>query len=344
MIRRCLPLFQTTLPKNRLNAYLRLIRHDKQIGTWLLAIPCWWGHALGFAATGTPAVDVAALCAGGALCMRSAGCIVNDMWDRDFDKQVERTKLRPIAAGEVSLPLAFSYLTAHMTVGLGVLLCLHPYSVFIGTLSVPLIALYPLCKRVTHLPQLFLGFTFNWGVLVGYSSIVGSMCWSTVLPMYAAGIFWTLLYDTVYAHQDKVDDIKIGVKSSALLLGDTKTPLHAFTACVTSLSCFSAYSAGLVVATPGLLVAGGCLHYSLHRVKLGTPASCSRFFSDNKYFGIVVAVALTFAAILLQNSSEKEKDKNSDSYFPNIYFSSNINKIRQVASGEREIGWSLLKI
>ena len=154
----------------------------------------------------------------GAIVMRAAGCVINDLWDRDLDKKVERTKERPLAAGTVNAKQAMSFLAGLLTAGLLILLSMNRLTVILGIMTIPLIIAYPLMKRLTWWPQAFLGITFNFGALMGYSAISGSIGISSLL-LYLGGICWTLGYDTVYAHQDKEDDALAGIKSTALLFG-----------------------------------------------------------------------------------------------------------------------------
>lgn len=218
----------TSIPKG-LKPYLHLARADKQVGTLLLFWPCCWGAALHHLPSTLPDVVLLAKFAVGALIMRGAGCTVNDMWDKDFDKHVERTKNRPLASGQVTMPQATAFLAAQLSCGLGVLLSFEVDTIVLGMASMPLVVAYPLMKRITNWPQLFLGLTFNWGALVGYSAAaaggggVAAMnpgLLLPVLPMYAAGVCWTLVYDTLYGYQDRGDDKKLGLKSTSLHLGD----------------------------------------------------------------------------------------------------------------------------
>jgi 4-hydroxybenzoate polyprenyltransferase len=137
----------------------------------------------------------------GAVIMRGAGCTINDLWDKDFDKQVERTNQRPLAAGTINYPQAWKFLALQLSAGLGVLCQLNMYSIILGASSLGLVIIYPLMKRVTYWPQAVLGLTFNYGALLGWSAVHGSCAWPVVLPLYAGGVCWTLVYDTLYAHQ-----------------------------------------------------------------------------------------------------------------------------------------------
>ncbi|SNX83458.1 related to COQ2 -para-hydroxybenzoate--polyprenyltransferase [Melanopsichium pennsylvanicum] len=214
--------------------YLALSRFDKPIGTWLLYWPCVWSivlasHTLGLSYTVPLFYTV--LFGVGAIVMRGAGCTINDMWDAKMDRMVERTKKRPLAAGDITQFQALCFLGVQLSAGLAVLVNLNLYSILLGASSLGVVVLYPLMKRVTYWPQLVLGLAFNWGAMLGWSAVAGAVNWSVVLPLYAGSMFWTLVYDTIYAHQDKTDDVHAGVKSTALLFGDkTKPVLSAFSA------------------------------------------------------------------------------------------------------------------
>jgi 4-hydroxybenzoate polyprenyltransferase len=198
--------------------YLRLARFDRPIGTWLLFWPCVWGVLLAAAPLGLLQFKMCVLLGVGSIAMRSAGCVWNDILDRDLDAQVERTRGRPLPSGDVTVFQAVLFMLLLCSVGLGVLLLLPHPAQLVAFCAVPLVALYPLMKRITWWPQAWLGLTFNWGALVGYASIAGQLDVVAVL-LYVGGLFWTLGYDTIYAMQDVVDDELAGVKSSARRLG-----------------------------------------------------------------------------------------------------------------------------
>lgn len=205
--------------------YLRLSRADRPIGTWLLLIPCWWGLALAILSDQSPRWQdlwIAAGCALGAWLMRGAGCTWNDITDRDFDGQVERTRSRPIPSGQVTVKGALVWMGLQCLLGLMILLTFNQAAIAMGILSLLPVAIYPFAKRFTWWPQVFLGLAFNWGAMLAWVAHTGSMGWPPVL-LYLAGIAWTLFYDTIYAHQDTEDDALIGVKSTARLFG-TDTP------------------------------------------------------------------------------------------------------------------------
>ncbi len=188
-----------------LRPYARLARLDRPIGTWLLLFPGWWGIAL--AAKGWPDLSLMALFALGAVVMRGAGCTLNDIADRDYDAQVARTRLRPLPSGAVTVPQAVAFLLLQLAIGAAVLLSLNRASLLLGIAVLGLIATYPFMKRITYWPQVFLGLNFNWGALLGWAAVAGALGWPPSL-LYLGGVFWTIGYDTIYAHQDKEDDIR----------------------------------------------------------------------------------------------------------------------------------------
>jgi 4-hydroxybenzoate polyprenyltransferase len=196
--------------------YASLIRLDRPIGAWLLFWPCAWSVAL--AGLGERGWQLIAWLTLGAFAMRSAGCVYNDIIDRDLDSQVERTRLRPLASGRVSLKGAWTLLVAMSLVGLVVLLQLTRTAQLIALGSLALVAAYPFMKRITWWPQAWLGLVFSWGALVGWPAVTGEFG-GTPLLLWAGAVFWVIGYDTIYALQDKEDDALIGVGSSALALG-----------------------------------------------------------------------------------------------------------------------------
>jgi 4-hydroxybenzoate polyprenyltransferase len=295
--------------------YIKLARLDRPIGTWLLLIPCWWGLALGafennnldlakevfgfIPITFTETLLMASLFGLGAIVMRGAGCVVNDLWDRKLDAQVERTRSRPLPSGEVTILQALAYLGVLLGVGLIILLSLNFLCIKLGILSLVLVGTYPLMKRITWWPQLFLGFTFNWGALMGWAALNNNLplhIESAPLWLYAGGIFWTLAYDTIYAHQDKEDDALIGVRSTARLFGDrSKFFVGAFF--MLALTCFGVakFFAAYSPATQWLIVLP-VAHalWQRHIWKMDDAASCLKVFKMNRDFGLLVLLMLVF--------------------------------------------------
>ena len=215
------PTLSSSLPASTL-PYLELMRIDKQVGTMLLLWPCWWSTSLAAPIGSLPDIGLLSKFAIGAFIMRSAGCTINDLWDKEFDKHVERTKMRPLARGAITTKQAIMFLGLQLSGGLTVLLSLPNlyYSVQLGFASMPLVVMYPLMKRYTYFPQLVLGLTFNWGALMGWAALHGSLDLAKILPLYMSGVCWTLVYDTLYGYQDRKDDKKLGLKSTSLYLGD----------------------------------------------------------------------------------------------------------------------------
>ncbi len=267
--------------------YLRLARIDRPIGTWLLVLPCWWSVAL--AMPSWPDARMLALFAIGALVMRGAGCTVNDIVDRDFDGRVARTATRPIPSGAVSVAQAFAFLGLQLLAGLVVLLQFNGFAIALGAGALPLIAVYPFMKRITHWPQLVLGLVFNWGALLGWAAVRGDLA-APALALYGAGVFWTLGYDTIYAHQDKEDDSLIGLKSTALKLGDATRPwLFAFYGATLALMALAGYLAAL--AWPFFAVLGvGAAHliWQAAAVDTANPQDCLAKFKANRNFGLII--------------------------------------------------------
>ena len=274
--------------------YLRLIRIDRPIGTWLLLFPCWWSLSLAAATGGRlPDVWLAILFAAGALVMRGAGCTVNDLADRDIDARVARTAGRPIASGEISVTRAVIFLAALLGLGLVILLQFNSFTFLLGVAALPLIAAYPFMKRITYWPQAWLGLTFNWGALLGWAAVTGVLG-PPALLLYGAGIAWTLGYDTIYAHQDKEDDALVGIKSSALRLGGrTKPWLAVFYAVTVALFAASGSAAGL--GWPFYLaVAGVAAHFSwqVASLDIDDPAGCLLRFKSSRYVGWILLAGI----------------------------------------------------
>jgi 4-hydroxybenzoate polyprenyltransferase len=269
------------------HAYLRLLRLHQRTGIWLLLWPCWWSLAL--ATHGKPPLQFLLLFALGAVVMRAAGCIVNDWADRRFDAQVERTRTRPLASGEIELWQAGLLLVALLCIALAIALQMPFIVPELAALSLPLVLTYPFMKRITFWPQAFLGLTFNWGTLMGWAAVREHVGWAC-LALYAGCIFWTLGYDTIYAHQDKRDDAAIGVRSTALLLGaHSKMWITLFYAL--ALAGWSA-AGWLSYARPvyylGMCFAAWHLLWQVTSVRLDEPASCLRVFRSNAILGLMI--------------------------------------------------------
>ena len=289
----------------RWRPFLRLSRADRPIGTWLLLLPCWWGTALAMIVDRPRWLDlwVVLACALGAAVMRGAGCTWNDLTDREIDAMVARTRSRPLPSGQVSVRQAWGWMILQAAVGAALLFTMNGAAIALGIASLALVAVYPFAKRFTWWPQVFLGLAFNWGVLVAFAAHGGTLHPAPMLA-YAAGIAWTLFYDTIYAHQDADDDALIGVKSTARLFGnDSPRWLLGFAAGSVVL-----LAAAVAAARPGPLagvvamlgVTGFALHLwgQLKRLDPADSAGCLRLFRSNRDAGLIVAGALALAGLM----------------------------------------------
>ena len=272
--------------------YLLVARLDRPIGTWLLFLPGLWGILL-VRAPLAETVRLVALFAVGSLVMRAAGCVVNDLWDRDIDRKVARTAGRPLASGALRPRGAVMFLVMLLLAGLAVLLQLNRLSQALGIASLLLVALYPLAKRVTWWPQLMMGFTFGFGAPLGYSAAAGRLdaAWAA---LYAAAILWDLGFDTIYAHQDRADDALVGIGSTARLFGEHTRPFLAacYAACVAVLA-LSGWISGLGPwFYPALLLPAVLLARQVAALDINDPAGCLRLFRANREAGLAVALAI----------------------------------------------------
>ena len=272
--------------------YLLLARLDRPIGTWLLFLPGLWGILL----ARPPLLDALRLIllfALGSLVMRAAGCVVNDLWDRDIDARVARTAKRPLASGALRPRQALVFLAALLLCGLVVLLQLNPLARALGAGSLLLVGLYPLAKRVTWWPQLVMGFTFGFGAPLGYAAAAGRLD-AAGFALYGAAILWDLGFDTIYAHQDREDDALVGVKSTARLFGDRTRPFLA--ACYTGVVAMLGAAGWLVGAPvwfyPTLLLPAAMLALQTAALDIDDPAGCLRLFRANREVGLVVGLVL----------------------------------------------------
>jgi len=280
-----------------LRPYCRLARLDRPIGTWLLLFPCWWGIA--FAAPRWPDWGLMALFALGAVAMRGAGCTYNDIVDRDFDARVERTRTRPIPSGAVSVAAAVAFMVLQLGLGAAILFSLNGFAIALGIAVIALIATYPFMKRVTYWPQFFLGLNFNWGALMGWAAVRGSLGWAPAL-LYLGGIAWTLGYDTIYAHQDKEDDVLIGVKSSALALGERTRPfLYGFYAVAILFWALAGEAAGLgLLYRAALALVAFQLFWQAARLDLASSADCGVKFRSNRWTGWILLLGIVASHVV----------------------------------------------
>jgi 4-hydroxybenzoate polyprenyltransferase len=284
--------------------YLRLSRLDRPIGSWLLLMPCWWSAAL--AAGITHDISrlplVIALFLVGAFAMRGAGCTWNDITDRDLDARVERTRSRPIPAGQVSVPQALVFLVAQALIGLAVLLQFNRFAVITGIASLAIVAVYPFMKRITWWPQVVLGLAFSWGALMGFAVTLGRID-ATALFLYAGSIAWVIGYDTIYAHQDAEDDALIGIKSTARLFGaHTHQALIVFYAMAVVLIGVAIWLAGAgFPAWIGLAAFAVHLAWQIKRLDVSDPALCLRIFKSNRDAGLLLFAGLLANAVVAAN-------------------------------------------
>lgn len=288
--------------------YLRLSRMDRPIGTWLLLLPCWWSLALAAISSGRFGLTglwIALGCAVGAFLMRGAGCTWNDITDRDIDGQVARTRTRPLPAGDVSVAGALAWIAVQSLLAFVILLTFHPTAIVLGIAALVPVAVYPFAKRFTWWPQVFLGLAFNWGALLGWAALTGSVG-PAAIALYGAGIAWTLFYDTIYAHQDTEDDALIGVKSTARLFGDhSRVWLRWFLVAAVVLMGVAVLLAAsernilsLVVALGGPWAFGWHLVWQLSRFDPDDGAGLLRIFRSNRDAGIIPLIFFAAAAVL----------------------------------------------
>ena len=272
--------------------YALLARLDRPIGAWLLFLPGLWSILLGRLPT-APTLRLLALFGIGSVVMRAAGCVVNDMWDRDLDRRVTRTAGRPLAAGMLSMRQAAAFLLALLLVGLAILLQLNGRAQALGAASLLLVGLYPLAKRVTWWPQLVMGFTFGFGAPLGYVAATGRFD-AAFAAIYAAAILWDLGFDTIYAHQDREDDALIGVRSTARLFGRRTRPFLA--ACDAATIAALALAGWLGGLSGGFYVAlalpAALLAWQVWRIEIDDPALCLRLFRANREVGLAVGLAI----------------------------------------------------
>jgi 4-hydroxybenzoate polyprenyltransferase len=281
--------------------YLRLARLDRPIGSWLLLMPCWWSAALSAGVAhrlDRLPLDVVLFFIG-AFAMRGAGCTWNDITDRDLDAKVERTRSRPIPAGQVSVTQALVFLVAQALVGLVVLLQFNRFAVLTGIASLLIVAIYPFMKRITWWPQTVLGLAFSWGALMGYAATFGRLD-ATAVVLYAGSICWVIAYDTIYAHQDAEDDALIGVKSTARLFAErTHQALVIFYGLAVVLIAVAFKLAGCgPAAWTGLAVFAAHLAWQVSRLNISDPALCLRIFKSNRDAGLLLFAGLVVDAVM----------------------------------------------
>jgi 4-hydroxybenzoate polyprenyltransferase len=274
-----------------LRPYLKIMRLDSLTGAFLLLWPSLW--AISFASGKEFPIRAFVLFTVGAFVMRSAACIINDMIDHKLDAKVERTKNRPLANGDMKFHEASLILFLLLLIGAAILHSLNNTTIFLGLLVIIPIVIYPFMKRVTYWPQAFLAFTINWGVLMGWAAVTGELTIQTMM-VYVSCIFWTIGYDTIYAHQDKEDDMLLGIKSTALKFGTyTKKYVYMFYSITIGLL----WLLGIILNS-GLLfnvflfLGAFQLFWQVKTVDLNNPADCMKKFSSNVFFGFIIFVGI----------------------------------------------------
>lgn len=279
--------------QTKLSLYLKLMRFDKPIGTFLLLWPTLW--ALWLAAQGTPSLLLLFVFIAGTVIMRAAGCVINDIADRRFDRHVSRTKERPLANGSLSVRSAWIIFFILLGSAFLLVLLLNRLTLFIAIFAAVVAMIYPLMKRVTHLPQFVLGIAFSAGIPMAYAATLGyipSSCWVVVFANYC----WIIAYDTMYALTDRQDDLLIGVKSTAILFGEYDRIIIGVLQLL-ALSTLMIFGIGLHLAWPYYLGIGGAALFALYQQRLiakRDPQRCFKAFLNNHWFGLAV-----FAGILL---------------------------------------------
>jgi 4-hydroxybenzoate polyprenyltransferase len=274
--------------------YIRLARIDRPIGFWLVVLPSWWGIALASLPHLPSGWDLLLYAVGGLL-MRSAGCVCNDLTDQRYDAQVKRTQTRPLVDGSLSRKQALIFLMVLLAMAAAILFQLNPATIIIGIVAVIMTVIYPWMKRITFWPQAFLGLTFNLGTLMGWTLVRGHLELAPII-LYMAAFFWTLHYDTIYAHQDKEDDQLIGIRSTALKLG-----VHTLLFLVFCATCFAILMTGVGILLHLsvsyfilMSIATAFIFYQGFTVDFNQPQACLRAFKQTQWVGW-----LMFAGILL---------------------------------------------
>jgi 4-hydroxybenzoate polyprenyltransferase len=275
--------------------YLRLARLDRPIGVWLLLLPCWLAVGLAEVAQEQPYPNLwlLTLFAIGAVVMRASGCAYNDYIDRDYDAQIARTASRPIPSGQVAPAEALAFAAICALAGFVVLIQFNGYTIRLGIASLVLIAVYPFLKRYTYWPQIALGLTFNWGALVGWSAVTGSLALPAIV-LYCGSVLWTIGYDTIYAHQDKEDDLMVGLKSTAIRFGEhTMTWVGGLYAGAVGLWLAAGFLAGThLIYFTAVVLASLQMAWQVITLDVADPGNCLRRFRSNRDVGMVIFLGL----------------------------------------------------
>ena len=286
---------------NQLNLFIELVRLKKPIGFMLLFWPCSWGLTIAydFNQDLEKYFWFLLLFLVGAILMRSAGCIINDIVDSDFDKKVERTKNRPIASGKISKIKAFTYAMVLCGIAFLVLIQFNKFTILMALLSMPLAFTYPLMKRFTYWPQLFLGITFNYGLLLAWISITNEI---SIIPVifYLGAIFWTLGYDTIYGFQDIKDDEIIGVKSASIKFKNEpkKILFFSYFFFVTSLLFMGILMDFKIQYFLFLSIPMTHLILQVKKLNISLPDVCLKIFKSNNFLGLLILMNILIGKLL----------------------------------------------
>ena len=279
--------------------YLRLARLDRPIGSWLLLMPCWWSVGLaGMRVEQFPSLWHVVLFFIGAFAMRGAGCTWNDLVDRNLDRLVERTRSRPIPSGQVTVAEATAFMVAQALIGFLVLIQFNRFTVFTGLASLLVVAIYPFMKRITYWPQIVLGLAFSYGALMGWPAAFGRLDWPAIV-LYAGSISWVIGYDTIYAHQDREDDLLIGIKSTALLFGENTRPMLAafYSGAVVLIGIAGLTAGGRLIFVLGLIAFAAHLAWQVVRLDINDSAHCLKLFKSNRDAGLILFGAMLLEAV-----------------------------------------------
>ena len=280
--------------------YLRLARLDRPIGSWLLLMPCWWSVGLaGMRVEQFPSLWHVVLFFIGAFAMRGAGCTWNDLVDRNLDRLVERTRSRPIPSGQVTVAEATAFMVAQALIGFLVLIQFNRFTVFTGLASLLVVAIYPFMKRITYWPQIVLGLAFSYGALMGWPAAFGRLDWPAIV-LYAGSISWVIGYDTIYAHQDREDDLLIGIKSTALLFGENTRPMLAafYSGAVVLIGIAGLTAGGRLIFVLGLIAFAAHLAWQVVRLDINDSAYCLKLFKSNRDAGLILFGAMLLEAVV----------------------------------------------
>jgi 4-hydroxybenzoate polyprenyltransferase len=286
---------------NQIKLFIELTRLKRPIGFMLLFWPCAWGLTIAydFSTNLENYFFFLTLFFLGSVLMRSAGCIVNDIWDKEFDKKVFRTKDRPIASKKISVTLASFYAVTLCFLALLILLNFNQYTIILALGSMPLAFTYPLMKRFTYWPQLFLGITFNYGLILGWTATKGQLDLVAII-FYIGAIFWTLGYDTIYGYQDIIDDEIIGLKSTSIKFKNKPNILL--------FSCYSIFLISLLIVGYSmslnkisfaifLLIVLQMFYFQLRKLNIEIPSNCLKIFKSNNFLGLLVLLGLIIGKI-----------------------------------------------